>query len=111
MAGSAYRGRFSRRQLVVNLFLSALFAAGITVVWGLWISEDGRIPEGAGLAGVIITFIFHTIVVVRRLHDLDRSGWQIWLFLVPIYNIYLGALLLFKKGTEGNNRFGFDPLA
>ena len=59
---------------------------------------------------MIIMFLFHTIVVVRRLHDLDKSGWWIWLFLVPLFNIYLGALLFFKKGTEGPNRFGMDPL-
>jgi hypothetical protein len=47
---------------------------------------------------------------VKRLHDLDRSGAHYWLLLVPLYNIYLALLLLFKKGTTGPNRFGPDPL-
>lgn len=36
---------------------------------------------------------------VRRLHDVDKSGWFI---LVPIYNI----VLLATEGTRGPNRFG-----
>ncbi len=38
-------------------------------------------------------------VGVRRMHDLDRSGWFI---LVPLYNL----VLLVSPGTDGPNRFG-----
>jgi uncharacterized membrane protein YhaH (DUF805 family) len=43
----------------------------------------------------------------KRLHDVDRSAW--WLFaviLVPFFALALGLL----PGTEGDNRFGADPL-
>jgi uncharacterized membrane protein YhaH (DUF805 family) len=47
---------------------------------------------------------------VRRLHDLDRTGW--W-FLIVFTGI--GAILLIVwaclKGTAGPNRFGQDPVA
>lgn len=46
---------------------------------------------------------------VRRLHDLNLSGWWLLLALLP----YLGqaALLvaLCLPGTRGDNRFGADP--
>ncbi len=49
-------------------------------------------------------------VTVRRLHDTDRSGWWIFLGLIPI----IGSLVLLfwyvSRGTEGDNRFGPDPL-
>ncbi len=49
-------------------------------------------------------------VSVRRLHDLDRTGW--WLLLV--FTV-IGVILLLvwdcMKGTPGPNRFGPDPLA
>ena len=49
-------------------------------------------------------------VSVRRLHDLDRTGWWMLLVLTGI-----GAILLIVwdcfKGTDGPNRFGSDPLA
>lgn len=51
-------------------------------------------------------------VAVRRLHDLDRSGWWYLLVLVPL----IGPLVLIfaffiHRGTVGDNRFGPDPLA
>jgi uncharacterized membrane protein YhaH (DUF805 family) len=49
-------------------------------------------------------------ISVRRLHDIDRTGWWVLLALTLI-----GALVLLYwdcvKGTDGPNRFGPDPLA
>ncbi len=50
-------------------------------------------------------------ITARRLHDIGRPSWHVWLLLVPLYNFYLGLLLLFQKGTDGPNAFGPDPLA
>ena len=47
---------------------------------------------------------------IRRLHDLDKSGWFALLSLIPIINFCLGLYLLLFKGTEGDNRYGPDPL-
>jgi len=64
------------------------------------------------LAGIMLGGISAAIAVtVKRLHDLDRPGWHWFLLAVPLYNIYLGCVLLFKRGTQGRNRFGPDPLA
>ena len=49
-------------------------------------------------------------VSVRRLHDIDRTGW--WLLIA--FTIIGILLLLFwdcVRGTAGKNRFGDDPLA
>jgi uncharacterized membrane protein YhaH (DUF805 family) len=43
-------------------------------------------------------------VAVRRMHDVDKSGWFLW---VPIYNLVLAL----SNGTPGPNRFGPDPKA
>ena len=40
-------------------------------------------------------------VSVRRLHDVDKSGWFI---LVPVYNL----ILLCTEGTHGDNSYGQD---
>jgi uncharacterized membrane protein YhaH (DUF805 family) len=50
-------------------------------------------------------------VSVRRLHDIDKSGWWLLIIFVPI----LGSILLIvwsaQRGTVGENRFGADPFA
>jgi uncharacterized membrane protein YhaH (DUF805 family) len=43
-------------------------------------------------------------VTVRRLHDLDKSGWFYLLNLVPLGSFYV-LFLCTQKGTEGANRF------
>ena len=48
-------------------------------------------------------------VSIRRLHDLDKSGWFLLLSFIPI----VGLILLYwfcLKGTDGDNQFGPDPL-
>ena len=48
-------------------------------------------------------------VAVRRLHDINRSGWWILIAFVPL----VGAILLIywyaQPGTSGANQFGPDP--
>ena len=48
-------------------------------------------------------------LVIRRLHDVDRSGW--W-YLIVFTIVGMIPLLIWycTKGTEGDNRFGKDPL-
>jgi uncharacterized membrane protein YhaH (DUF805 family) len=41
-------------------------------------------------------------VGVRRMHDVNKSGWFI---LIPIYNL----ILYCTAGTEGPNKYGSDP--
>jgi uncharacterized membrane protein YhaH (DUF805 family) len=49
-------------------------------------------------------------ITVKRLHDLGRPGWHWWLLFIPLYNIYLGLVLLLQRGTPGQNLYGPDPL-
>lgn len=41
-------------------------------------------------------------VGVRRMHDVNKSGWFI---LIPIYNLILAC----TEGVEGSNEYGRDP--
>ncbi|WP_426533123.1 DUF805 domain-containing protein [Bradyrhizobium sp. McL0615] len=46
-------------------------------------------------------------ITVKRLHDLDATGW----LSIPIVLIPLGVILVGSfPGTTGPNRFGVDPL-
>lgn len=50
-------------------------------------------------------------VVIRRLHDIDRTGWWILLGFVPIVGTIVLIVFFVQRGTTGANRFGPDPLA
>lgn len=48
---------------------------------------------------------------IRRLHDLNRSGWFMLATFVPVLNVVLMIYLLCFRGTDGYNQYGADPLA
>ena len=48
-------------------------------------------------------------LIIRRLHDVDRSGWW-YLIIFTIVGIIPLLIWYCTKGTEGDNRFGKDPL-
>jgi len=57
--------------------------------------------------GVLIPNI---AIGVRRLHDLDRSGWWLLLSFIPLVGAIILIVWFCSKGTDGPNRFGPDRL-
>ncbi|MBD1227957.1 DUF805 domain-containing protein [Xenorhabdus griffiniae] len=70
------------------------------------------INDIAGLAllviYIIVTFIPNLAVTVRRLHDVNCSGWWFLLAFVPVASIILFVFTLLE-GTQGDNEYGADP--
>lgn len=60
---------------------------------------------GIAILSVIIGIVF-IIESIRRLHDLGKSGWWIFLFLIPFV-----WLMTWCKGQSGPNEYGPDPRA
>ena len=48
-------------------------------------------------------------VMVRRLHDLDKSGWMMLITLIPIIGSIWMLVLLASEGDSGSNEYGSDP--
>ena len=48
-------------------------------------------------------------VSVRRLHDIDKSGWWFLLHLVVLVGTIILLIWACKSGNNGPNRFGEDP--
>lgn len=60
---------------------------------------------GIVILSVIIGIVF-IIESIRRLHDLGKSGWWIFSFLIPFV-----WLMTWCKGQSGPNEYGPDPRA
>lgn len=60
---------------------------------------------------VMIAIIYSLSLMTRRFHYINRSGWWSIAGLIPLLNVIAGLILLFKKGTVGDNKYGEDPLA
>ncbi len=95
-------------QLIFMIVFGIIFA-----VLGVSSIEGG----GGGVVGIIfmalsyiVMFAISCIIAVRRLHDLDQSGWLCLVLLIPLINIFMAIYLLFFSGTKGSNKFGPKPL-
>ncbi len=65
------------------------------------------------LAGLFaLAVLIPSIAVgVRRLHDIDRTGWWYLLILLPVIGWLVLIYFYIQPGTTGENRFGPDPMA
>ena len=48
-------------------------------------------------------------VLVRRLHDVGKSGWFFFVVLIPLVGPIWLLVLLFTEGDNGSNQYGADP--
>lgn len=100
-----FQGRSSRSEywwfVLFNLLLNVATAIFDLVVLG--VSSDGFLP--ANTATTIITFIPGVAVSVRRLHDIGRSGW--WIFLAfTVVGIIPLIYWACQPGTPEANDYG-----
>jgi uncharacterized membrane protein YhaH (DUF805 family) len=101
--------------LIVYAICGALIAMG-----GFFstIGDPTATPEisvigwlGFGLLGIFALAIFipSLAVIVRRLHDQDKSGWFILLQFIPYIGGIIMLIFMCIEGTKGENRYGPDP--
>jgi uncharacterized membrane protein YhaH (DUF805 family) len=74
----------------------------------------GNPGSSLGIVGALfgLAILLPTIgVFVRRLHDLDKSGWWYLINFVPIVGGIILLVICIPEGTQGPNQFGPDPKA
>ena len=103
------RGRVGRAYYLSHAILStAVLVGSMLLCFGLGpvVSEDA---DSMLLLVVFLVWAWGMAsATVRRLHDIDRPGWDALLLVVG--NVALGTMLWMKRGTTGSNRYGEDPL-
>jgi uncharacterized membrane protein YhaH (DUF805 family) len=53
----------------------------------------------------IIILIFMVILNIKRIHDLDKSAWFIFIYFIPVVWFLFYFYLLFFQWTKWNNKF------
>ena len=106
------QGRFNRQRYILTGIVISVLMYVLAFGLGFAVGLSGADPQLATSAGYLVWIagiVVWAFLVVKRLHDLGKPGWHYWLMLVPVYNLYLGIILLFQKGIEGPNEYGEDP--
>ena len=106
--GRSRRSEFFSIFIIVNLLLLGVFLFYNYTEKGDFITDF----IGSSITTVIMALQIPTLAaLVRRLHDIDKEGRDIFVVILPI----VGPIFLFmwccRRGTVGDNRYGPDPLA
>jgi uncharacterized membrane protein YhaH (DUF805 family) len=102
------RARRSEYWWFTLFFFVAIIVASIidAVVLGTESTSVGPIYTIVALG----CFLPSLAVGVRRLHDLDKSGWWLLIGIIPIVGAIILIIWFVKQGTTGDNKFGPDPM-
>jgi len=107
-SGRARRAEYWWYTLINILIMKALYILA-------FIGAAAEIPVITIIAVLLLfvysiaTFIPSLAVAIRRLHDTNKSGWFLLLWLIPL----LGAIIIFvfevMDGDQGPNQYGPSP--
>ena len=113
---ATFKGRASRSEfwkfvifvaiVTIVLYLPLITTGGSTGEVGSGLSTLVTVSLLAGGIFTLVTLLPYLSVLVRRLHDTNRSGWWYWIALVPFVGGVILLVLLALPTTPGDNRFG-----
>ncbi len=103
---AVFSGR-ARRKEYWFFFLFNLIASMVLSAVDVAVGTMGILSIIYGLALLIPSIA----VGVRRMHDIDRSGWWLLIAFVPFIGVIVLLVFALLPGTAGDNRFGPDPKA
>ncbi|OOS21318.1 hypothetical protein B0680_09965 [Moraxella pluranimalium] len=107
-----FNGRVRRKEYWGTMLVYMIVAVILSMLMNItfWISEY------LSYFFVLVASIFYLAMIVpiialtvRRLHDVDKSGWWYFISLVPLIGGIWLLILLCTEGTRGENQFGADP--
>jgi uncharacterized membrane protein YhaH (DUF805 family) len=104
-----FSGRASRPEFWYWV-LFAIIVSVVAKVIDLVLFPSADVSPINSLVGLAL-FLPGLGVSVRRLHDIDRTGWWILLVLIPLIGAIILIIWYCQKGTPGPNRFGSEAMA
>jgi uncharacterized membrane protein YhaH (DUF805 family) len=105
-----FSGRATRREYWFFYLFIIVFSIFIGIISG--ISESyvsGSVFSFISSLFYLAVFLPSFSVSVRRLHDTNRSGWMLLIWLIPFFGLLWVGILLCFASDKGTNRFGENP--
>jgi uncharacterized membrane protein YhaH (DUF805 family) len=105
-------GRISRREyIIVSMAISVVSYVLVAAIGFISATSDEGFRDATLLGFVVFaaSTLLQGLYSIRRLHDLGRPGREVWLLLVPFYNIYFLLVLSFTRGSSDENEYGPAP--
>ncbi|MBM2818313.1 MAG: hypothetical protein HW401_903 [Parcubacteria group bacterium] len=100
-----FKGRSQRKEFWIFLLFNALIGAILGIINIALNINTGNIVLLYTLAIAIPSIA----VTVRRLHDTGRSGWWVFIDLVPVIGLIVLLIFLAQDSQPGANKYGPNP--
>jgi uncharacterized membrane protein YhaH (DUF805 family) len=99
-----FEGRASRTEFWMFVLFNLIFSIAANVLDYLF--GTNYVFSGIYNLAVLIPSL---AVSVRRLHDINKSGWMILVGLIPVIGAIWLLILFIMEGTPGENQYGANP--
>lgn len=112
---SNFKGRSRRSEYwFIELFLviTNVVVAVVDLALMNWDVDRFIANGGGGIVGLIwilATIVPAIAVLIRRLHDTNRSGWWALIGLVPLAGAIVLLVFTVEDSNKGDNRYGASP--
>ena len=107
----SFKGRASRKEYVVKLITIVIIFFILQLNLEYQNSDNNWffiIILGLSVVFAWVSILQYFPLAVRRLHDLNASGWFVLISFMPFGQLLI-LWLMFKKGTDGVNDYGKPP--
>lgn len=110
---AVFSGRARRKEYWMFILFNTIFLIAAAILDNIF----GTTSEvfGYGFYGLfywlycLAVLIPSWAVLVRRLHDVGKSGWFLLIALIPIIGAIWLFVLLVTDGNAGDNQYGVNP--
>lgn len=96
IGSSLFRGRIN------NVRYAVIFVLAVIMNY-IYIHTDSTLFK---VAALMLFFIFGIGIGIRRFHDINKSGFWVLTFFIPILGLLIGLWLCYKKGNPDANHYG-----
>ncbi len=112
---AVFKGRSQRAEYwyfaLFNIIISIIFSVlgKTTGILNLTIGTTGSEINIISILYGLAVLLPGIAVVIRRLHDIGKSGWMALLSLIPIIGTIWLLVLMAKDSAPGENEYGPNP--
>lgn len=107
---AVFSGRASRKEYWMFVLFNIIFSIVAVILDNVF----GTAIEDLGYGLFYILYCLAVLipalaVLVRRLHDIGKSGWMIFISLIPLIGAIWLLVLLVTEGNPEENQYGPNP--
>lgn len=105
---------FSGRARRKEYWMYTLFSLIFYIIAAILDNILGTAIQGVGYGLFYILYLLATLlpslaVAIRRLHDVGKSGWMIFISIIPIIGAIWLLVLMVMDSKPGENKYGPNP--